>query len=280
MSELKKREASSRYDCMTTEELQEILRKHAHGELETEPDTDELFIIMEVLSERRQNAGFPAFHSDERAYDEFCEHYMPKEQEKPRPNAIGFPNQIFKTVAAVLAVVLVLTVGTTITAKAFRIDIWSRFANWTKEVFQFSDGEQGTIAEQPKKENNLELKSLQDALAKENITEKLVPMWLPGEYKYKNLDVRATPKVRTFYAVFENKNEDRLIINIRQTIGVPAKQVEKNDDLFEIYTKDRINYYVFSNNAKLQTKWSIGEFECIIIGQITLDEMKAMIDSI
>ena len=32
MSELEKREDLSRYDSMSTEELQEILRKHTHGE--------------------------------------------------------------------------------------------------------------------------------------------------------------------------------------------------------------------------------------------------------
>ena len=54
MSELNKRAEFSYYDSMTTEELQEILRKHAHGELETEPDTDELYYIMEVLARRRE----------------------------------------------------------------------------------------------------------------------------------------------------------------------------------------------------------------------------------
>ena len=279
MSELEKRKDTSQYDHMTTEELQEILRKHAHGELETEPDTEELFKIMEVLSERRQNTDVPAYRSDEEAFAEFCEHYMPKEKEKSRPNVIGFSNRVFKTVAAVLAIVLVLTVGTSLTAKAFHIDIWSKLASWTKDIFQFTDSTEGTTAEQPEKENNLELKSLQDALAKENITEKLVPMWLPEGYKSKDFKVMTSPKWRTFYAIFE-KDETELIISIRQTIGSPAKQVEKSDDLFEIYTVDSIDYYIFSNNANLQAKWSMGEFECTIGGRITLEEMKEMIDSI
>ena len=279
MSELEKREDSSQYDCITTEELQEILRKHAHNELETEPDTDELFKIMEVLSARRQNAGFPAFHSDEKAYDEFCEHYMPKEKENAHPKVIWFPNRIFKTIAAVLAIALVLTVGTTLTAKAFHIDIWSKFANWTKDIFQFAENPQETNSKKPEPENNLELKSLQDALVQQNISERLAPSWLPEGYVHKDVRVKATPKVVMIHALFE-KDETELIINIRQTIGAPAKQVEKSDDLFEIYTVGGIDYYIFSNNEKLQAKWSIGEFECIIIGPITLDEMKAMIDSI
>lgn len=281
MSELEKREDFSQYDCMTTEELQEILRKHTHDELETEPDTQELLKIMEVLSVRRQNADLPAFRSDEEAFAEFCEHYMPKEKkEEARPKVIRFPNRILKTVAAMLAISLVLAVGTTITAKAFRIDIWSKFASWTKEIFQFADSAQGTTAANPEKENNLELKFLQDALKQYSVAEKLVPTWMPEGYKSKDLSVVSTPRALNINAIFENENDERLIISIRQTIGAPAKQVEKSDDLIEIYTVNGIDYYIFSNNAKLQAKWSIGEFECIIIGKITLEEMKAMINSI
>lgn len=279
MSELEKRENSTRYDCMSTEELQEILRKHAHNELETEPDTEELFKIMEVLSERRQNTGSPAFRSNEEAFAEFCEYYMPKEKESVRPKVIGFPNRIFKTVAAVVAIVLGLTVGTTLTAKAFRIDIWSKFASWTKEIFQFTENSQETIAEKPEPEYNLELKSLQDALAQQEITERIAPNWLPEGYVHKDLTVKNSPRGRTIYANYEN-NGLELVIKFRQTIGAPAAQVEKSDDLFEIYTIGGIEYYIFSNNEKLQAKWSIGEFECVIGGNITLAEMKAIINSI
>lgn len=279
MSELEKREDISRYDCMTTEELQEILRKHAHDELETEPDTEELFKIMEVLSERRQNTDLPAFRSDEEAFAEFCEHYMLKEKEAAHPKVIGFPNRIFKTVAAVVVIALVLTVGTSLTAKAFHIDIWSKFASWTKEIFQFAENSQGTTVENPEKEYNAELKSLQDALNDNAVTEKLVPTWIPDGYEIKDLKIASTPRTLTIHAVYE-KNGSELIINIRRTIGVPANQVEKNDDLLEVYMVDEIEYYIFSNTETLQVAWAIGEFECLIIGQVTLDEMRLIIDSI
>ena len=279
MSELEKRKDTSQYDHMTTEELQEILRKHAHGELETEPDTEELFKIMEVLSVRRQNATSPAFRSDEEAYAEFCKHYMPKENKSSHPKVITFPNRVFKMVAAVLAIVFVLAVGTTLTAKAFHLDIWSKFANWTKEVFQFADSTQGTTSANPEKEYNAELKSLQDALNDNAVTEKLVPTWMPNGYMSKDLKILSTPRALTINAVYE-KNESELIIKIHHKIGSPANQVETSDDLIEIYTANGIDYYIFSNNAKLQAVWVIGEFECLIIGQITIDEMKTMINSI
>ena len=279
MSEMDKHEDFSRYEHMTTEELQEILRQSAHNKLGTEPDTQELFKIMEVLSVRRQNSDLPDFRSDEEAYADFCEHYMPKEKEEARPKEGRRPNRTLKTVAATLAVVLILAVGTTVTVKAFRIDILSKIASWTKEIFQFSDSLQGEVPTKPETENNLELKSLQDALEQHMITEKLAPKWLPEGYVNTALRVMDSPKGRTIYASYEN-NDERLIITIRQTIGAPANQVEKSDDLLKVHTANGIDYYIFTNNANLQAKWSVGEFECIITGKITLEEMKAIIDSI
>lgn len=279
MSEMDKHEDFSRYEHMTTEELQELLHQSAHNKLGTEPDTQELFKIMEVLSVRRQNSDLPDFRSDEEAYADFFEYYMPKEKEEARPKEGRRPNRTLKTVAAVLAVVLILAVGTTVTVKAFRIDILSKIASWTKDIFQFSDSPQGEIPTEPETENNLELKSLQDALDSLEITTHLAPTWLPDGYANTALRVMDSPRGRTIYASYEN-NDERLIITIRQTIGAPANQVEKSDDLLEVHTAKGINYYIFSNNAKLQAKWSIGEFECIIGGNITLDEMKKMINSI
>ena len=279
MSELNKRAEFSHYDSMTTEELQEILRKHAHDELETEPDTDELYYIMEVLARRREEEDPQAFRSNEEALADFRKNYMPKATQEGRTKVIRFPNRAFRMAAAVLAIVLILAVGTSITAQAFHVDIWGKFATWTKEIFQFSDAPQGTTAPHPEKEKNQELKSLQDALAQEEITEKLAPTWLPEGYISKDLKITISPRVRYVGAIYE-KNGTDLIIKIRQTIGVQAPQVEKNDDFIELYVVDGVEYYIFSNTETLQTAWSAGEFECIITGKITLEEMKKMIDSI
>ena len=279
MSELNKRAEFSHYDSMTTEELQEILRKHANGELQTEPDTDELYYIMEVLARRREEEDPQAFRSDEEALADFRKNYMPKEKSAVRPKAIRFPSRILGTVAAVLALVLILAAGSAVTAEAFHIDIWGKLANWTKEIFQFTDMRDGTSATNPEKENNLELKSLQDALVQYSKTEKLVPTWMPEGYKSKDLNVMNSPRTFNIYAIYEN-NESELIIKIRQTIGVQAPQVEKNDDFLELYVVDGVEYYIFSNTETLQAAWSIGEFECLMIGKITLEEMKMMIDSI
>lgn len=279
MSEMEKHENFSRYNSMSTQELQEILRKHAHGELDTEPDTQELYEIMEVLSVRRQQNEPQAFRSNEEALAEFRQHYMPKENEESKSKVIKFPNRILRAVAAVLVVGLIMTLGTSVTAEALHIDIWGKFATWTKEIFQFTDNPQGTTAPNPEKDNSVELESLQAALNQHRITEKIAPTWLPEGYLCSDLSVANTPRALYINAVYE-KDGSELVIKIRQTIGVPADQIEKSEDLLEIYTANSVDYYIFSNNASLQVAWSIGEFECLITGKITLEEMKEMINSI
>lgn len=279
MSELEKREDLSRFDSMSTEELQEILRKHTHGELETEPDTQDLFKIMEVLSKRRQQQKPQAFRTDDEALAEFHKHYMPKESRTvAQHKATRLPSRPLRTIAAVLAVVLILAAGTTITAKALNYDIWRKFANWTTEIFHFTDGPQ-TSASSPDQSNNVELASLLEALAQHKIPNAIVPTWLPDGYKHKDITIMQSPKATAVYAVYKNNNLE-LIISVRQSIGIPAHQVEKNEGLLEIYAVNGVEYFIFSNTESLQATWNIGEFECIIGGNITLEEMKKMIDSI
>ena len=234
---------------------------------------------MEVLARRREEEDPQAFRSDEEALADFRKNYMPKAMQTGRSKVVRFPNRAFRVAAAVLAIALILAVGTSVTAEAFQIDIWGKFATWTKEIFQFTDNPQGTTAANPETENNMELKSLRDALAQAGVSEKLVPTWMPEGYKSYDLKVASSPRVLNINAIYEN-NGERLIIKIRQTIGVQAPQVEKNDDFLEMYVVDGVEYYIFSNTETLQAAWSIGEFECLMIGKITLEEMKMMIDSI
>ena len=279
MSELEKREGRSRYDSMSTEELQEILRKHTHGELETEPDTQDLFEIMEVLSKRRKTENPQAFRSNEEAFAEFVAYYMPKETEKPaQPKRSIFSSRLLRTAVAVLAIVLLLTLGTTVTAKAFNFDIWGKFAIWTKEFFHFTD-DSSINDSKPEKVFPIEFNQLREILAAHNIDESIIPTWLPDGYKHKDIMVMDSPFERSIVAIYERDNVE-LVIQIQQFVGIDPGQIEKSDSLLEIYAVNDINYYIFSNNARLQAAWVIGEFECQIIGKITIDELKAMIDSI
>ena len=74
MSEMKGRAEFAKYDTMPTEDLQEILRKHAHDELQVQMDMEELYYIMEVLADRRYDTPEQAAKETEEAYANFRKH--------------------------------------------------------------------------------------------------------------------------------------------------------------------------------------------------------------
>ena len=281
MSEMNGRESYSPYDEMTTDQLREILRKHAHGELEKEPDTEELFYIMEVLADKESTNPKKQIKSTEEAYATFVKHYAPEmAEEKPIP--------FFKrgTVAtrwmkrvAVVAIVFVALTTAAVSAKAFAPNFLEKVACWTKEFFCFEDVTDGTDGQEPDKEVNVELDSLWEAMDKHKVGTDLVPTWIPKGYVCTSVNAKETPKAISISVVYE-KDGEQLIIQIRQEFGSDIFQIEKNEDLIEIYNIDGVDYYIFSNNESLQAAWVVEDYECYISGKLTMEEMKKIINSI
>lgn len=281
MSEMNSRESYSRYDEMTTDQLREILRKHAHGELEKEPDTEELFYIMEVLVDRESTNPEKQIKSTEEAYATFVKHYAPEmAEDKP----ILFPKR--GTIAArwmkrvaVVAIVCVALTAAAVSAKAFAPDFWEKVASWTKEIFRFESMGDGADGKEPDIENNAEMDSLRDALAQYDVSEELAPKWIPSGYTCCDISVSQSPKSLRIISIYEQEGE-RLIIQIRKEFGSDPVQIEKNDDLIETYSADGVDYYIFANMDSVHIAWVNGEYECLIVGKLSIDEAKKVIDSI
>lgn len=273
MSENKGRAEYAKYDSLSTEQLREILYKHAHDELQIQMDTEELFYIMEVLAERKYDTPEQAAKATEEAYAAFRKYYMPRQPQK-KPFVTGLLR-----CAAVIAVVMAVLFAATTTAEAFGVNVWDKFAVWTREFFSFSNGTEETQPTEPDKTDPVAYSELQKALDEYEIEQKLAPTYLPAGYVHKDILMMDSPKEISIQAVYEN-NDKELIIYIHQIIGGAPLKIEKSEDLIEIYTVNGVDYYIFSNMETTQAAWSVGEFECLIIGDISVEEMKGMIDSI
>ena len=228
MSEMKGCAEFAKYDTMPAEDLQEILRKHAHDELQVPMDMEEIYYIMEVLADRRYDTPEQAAKETEEAYATFRRHYMPKQTQKNT-----FSIKLLRCAAIIVLAFVALFVAST-SVDASGVNIWDKFAVWTKDFFSFSDGTQETPSTEPDMTDAIEYSELQKALDQFNVTEKLAPTWLPEGYVNKDLHIVDSPRVRNINASYD-KNGEWLIIKIRQTIGVPAPQTEKNDDFLELY---------------------------------------------
>jgi len=258
----------SRYDAMTTEELEEILRLDAENQ---ESDTDEILYIMEVLTERKRNNGHTGKTALE-AYESFQQNYMPETDNtipmKPKRRSPRWVRGLTAT-AAVLAILF----AGSITAKAFGINIWKVAIQWTQETFHF--GEWGIS----NANNDLPYTSLQEALEKQKITTSLVPNWLPDGYELVEIKVEQTPGKNIYKAEYSD-GKQFLVMTVQDYLDGNPIFVEQNDGLTEEYDVSGITYYLFSDIDLMKAKWINGSYECDIFGNVTIEEIKMMIDSI
>ena len=77
----------SKFDSMTTEALQQILRLDAMKPEGEESDTEELLYIMEVLADRRRNDSTYTGKTAQQAFEDFQKYYMPEVSDDDTANA-------------------------------------------------------------------------------------------------------------------------------------------------------------------------------------------------
>ena len=58
------------------------------------------------------------------------------------------------------------------------------------------------------------------------------------------------------------------------------EQIEQNGTLINEYESDGVIYCFFDNVDLLRAAWSIDNFECNISGELTIEEIKQIVDSI
>ena len=269
----------SKYDEMTTEELEEILRLDAEMIDGQESDTEILLYVMEVLTQRRKKTGQTGNTAQE-AYETFTQHYLPEimntDNTDPVPAKRNKPaNRTLhwaRAMAATAAVLIILIAGS-VTAKAFGIDVWKAVIQWTQETFHF--GEWGNS----NPSNNLPYASLQEALEKGNASGPLAPTWIPDGYILVDITVKRNP-IQKIYRAKYMKEEQYLIITVQDNLdGVPNYE-EQSEGVVEEYEVAGITYYLFENYETVRAVWLYDSYECDISGEVTIDEIKKMIDSI
>lgn len=270
----------SKYDTMETAELEEILRLDAALPEGAESDTELLLYVMGVLADRRRNNGVAGKTAFE-AWESFEKNYMPGEEENEvspaKKSRILLAPWMRRAIAA--AAVFALLVCLPLSANALGLeDLWDIIARWAKETFSFVSGEDTEITE-PVPDNEEEYSSLQDALIKSNRDPSIVPTWFPEGYAFDSVTKDITP-MREIYVALYKRDSDVMKIMIHSYLDVDPHMVEVDGTPTEVYTSHDVDYFLFTNEEQVQAVWVQNSFECIISGNISVDEMKKIIDSI
>lgn len=279
MSEKRDRDFS-RYEAMETEELEEILRLDAEAPEERESDTELLLYIMEVLANRNKNnvTGKTA----QEAWESFQQNYLPQEEEcveyiQNRRSTRKAAPWLCRAIAA--AAVIVVLICIPITARAFGWEkLWNVFATWAKDTVSFVGSEETHIGE-PVVADDLEYTSLRDMLERNNRPSDMVPTWIPEGFVLESIEKVVSPRDEIYKAFYLN-DERQLTIRVRSYLQEVPEKAEINEDLLEIYEVSGVQYYIFSNMGQMRAVWIVSSYQCNISGDLSLDEIKQMIDSI
>ncbi len=262
----------SQYDAMTTEELEEILRLDAEMPEGQESDTEKILYIMEVLAKRNKNNCHTGKTAHE-AFESFKQNYMPETDNNiiPVKTHRRIPRWV-RSLTATAAVIAILLVGS-VTAKAFGFNFWKTVIQWTQETFHF--GQWGN----PDPNNKLQFDSFQAALEESNVPVSLVPTYVPKGYELADITVERSPMKKTYTAKYIN-GEQNIRITIRDYLDKSPFYREQSDGLVEKIQESGTTYYLFENNEQVQAVWIVDSYECYVFGNITIDELKMMINSI
>ena len=280
MSKIQNRDYS-KYDNMPTEALEEILRLDASAADGDATDTGLLIHIMEVLASREKSnstgkSALEAWESFQQDYMSDLEEICEENPEGTKPIRRARP-WLRRLIAAAAAVALVIFIP--MTAKAVNWEkMWNAVAHWAKDTFSFVSSESVSVSE-PTPEYDGEYSSLQDVLLANNRDAKIVPMWIPERFTLIKVEKDITP-VQECYTAFYSNGESPLRIRVQSYTNGDPEKIEINEELLELYEKSGIQYYIFSNMDQIRAVWIIDSYQCNISGDLSIEEIKSMIDSI
>lgn len=265
----------SKYEAMETEELEEILRLDAEAPEGTESDTELLLLILEVLASRKKTESITGNRA-QKAWESFEQNYMPEESRNPvETKKIAPWLRRLAAAAAVLALLIVIPLST----KALTLEeVWEIFARWAKETFSFVSSGNAEVSE-PIPDDGRSFSSLQEMLQASNRDASIVPTWIPSGFSLERIEKDITPVQETYIARYV-KGDQVFRIRVQNYLDDDFQKIETNQEYSEIYSVGNQDYYIFHNNKQNQAIWTCDSYECTISGNLSIEEMKLMIDSI
>lgn len=265
----------SKYEAMETEELEEILRLDSEAPVGAESDTELILFILEVLASRRNTKNITG-NTAQKAWESFEQNYTPKEPQK----SVEMKKTVYwirKLVAA--AAVIVLLICVPISTKALTIEeVLEIIACWAKETFSFAIGEDPAVSE-PMVEDQRDFSSLQEMLQENNRDPSIVPTAFLDGFTLDSIKKLTTPAQETYSARYVSGSR-KFTIRVQNYLDGDFQKVEVEDDYSEIYSVLGIDYYLFENMDQCRAFWVVETYECIISGDLSIEEIKFMIDSI
>lgn len=192
----------------------------------------------------------------------------------------------FLRVALVAAAAIALMLSSMITVQALGVDVFGAIAQWTDDVFHFAiSGNEDLDSENvPFLVTDTERETLQDTLNAYGIQNAIAPQWFPDGFELSEIRVshlEANMVISAYYKF----DEKEITIFIREFFSEDEAKIavgnsEKDSDDVIPYSENGITHFIISNNSFNTATWTSSTYVCSISGDLTIDELEKMINSI
>ena len=185
----------------------------------------------------------------------------------------------------VAAVIILVSLLTMMTAQAFGYDVFGAIARWTESTFGFTVNESAPQAwNTPVPAAEGDYSTLQEALDACGITAPIEPQWFPEGTQTISvvLAERMSGAIIQSEYEYDDNHFSITIRDVSESSNAAAEYVvfEKNADEVVSYDIRGIPHYIFSNSVTNQAVWYCDSLMCSISGEIEIDELEKMLDSI
>lgn len=279
-------------DKLSTEELEKLLRQDIEADSEEVPDIAYISAILEVIHERRALEAEQESVDVEAAWQNFQQFYredpLSLQNDSPRPEPSPHPRRSeqkakskkqggWRRLLPIAAIVAVLVCGS-MAASAFGFDLFQLFAGWNSEHFQFvspwrtEEDEQG--AEDPFRQLRSAVERLSDT--------PVVPRWAPsGTQAVAHMSQETMSDKTRINVTYEyDGGRFNFVVYLYDTPQEKTAVYQKDEDTVAEYSAEGIIHYIMHNNGKYGVSWTNGNAECSIQGDLTLEDLQKMVDSI
>lgn len=283
MAQKKQYESDDYLDQLSMEQLEELLRADFAS---SDPENEQaVFHILEVMEKREKENPTGRLPDTDQAWKEFQQYYKGQSLYPVRsdPETQSAPTSTKKSrrfrprKILVVAAVLVLMFGSMLTAQAAGLDVFGAIGRWTEEKFHFEIT--------PASEDGTTDYTFREASRKRGLPQSLIPTWYPKGFESSEpIDDSVEDYVDSVYCEYINKEENRsysvMVSRYYDSNSIAATVYEKDDTKVEIYENNGRNFYIMSNLDTLTATWSDGKMSIDISGQLEINELKHIIDSI
>ena len=288
MAQKKQYESDDYLDQLSMEQMEDLLRADFAS---SDPENEQaVFHILEVMEKREKENPTGRLPDTDQAWKEFQQYYNIPEGEgqslypvrtdseaQSAPTSTKRGRRFRPRKVLVVAAVLVLMFGGMLTAQAAGLDVFGVIGRWTEEQFHFEVSSNSV-------EGNTDY-TLQEASEERGFPKSLIPTWCPEGFEPSEpIDDSVEDYVDSVYCEYINKEKNRaylaMVSRYYDSNSIAATVYEKDDTEVELYENNGRNFYIMSNLDTLTATWSDGKMSIDISGQLEINELKHIIDSI